>query len=132
MRRSGGSVPAPADPAVLSLNLVHRDDIPIPMPDGAAPLFAWTLQSAGAMFDPPVQIEFPNVSGLQPGSIVYFLSFNHDTHCFEIVAGGYVTDDGASIVSDPGVGIRVAGYCPPCSVTGDVGFCPTTGNRGGA
>lgn len=94
----------------------------MPMPDGAAPPFAWTLQPTGATFDPPIQIIYPNISGLPTGSIACFLSFNHDTMSFEIIAGRSVTDDGQCIVSDPGSGITVAGWgcaCPACSVTGD-------------
>jgi hypothetical protein len=105
----------------IALNQVHHDDVPMPMPDGAAPPFAWTLQPAGATFDPPVQIVYPNMSALAPGAVAYFLSFNHDTNRFEIVSSGHVTEDGASVVSDVGSGIAVAGWgcnCPPYSVTG--------------
>lgn len=122
MTRADGTVPSPADPAIIALNQVHTDDVPMPMPDGAAPPFAWTLQPAGAMFDPPIQITYPNMSGLPAGSIAYFLSFNHDTGKFEIIATGQVTDDGLSIISDPGSGIVVSGWgcnCPPYSVAGD-------------
>jgi hypothetical protein len=89
---------------VVSLDQVHHDDVPMPMPDGVAPPFAWTLQPGGATFDPPVRVEYPNMSGLAPGSIAYFLSFNHDTERFEIVSSGSVTDDGSTIVTDPGSG----------------------------
>lgn len=126
MRRRDGSIPTPANPAILALNQVHHDDIPMPMPDGAAPPFAWTLQPAGATFDPPIQITYPNMSGLPAGSIAYFLSFDHDTMRFEIVATGSVTDDGQSIVSDTGSGLTLAGWgcnCPPYSVTGDCCKC---------
>ena len=126
MRRADGTLPSQADPAILSLNQVHHDNIPMPMPDGAAPPFAWTLQPAGATFDPPIQIEYPNMSGLPVGSIAYFLSFNHDTGRFEIVASGHVVADGSTIVTDPGAGLSVAGWgcnCPPYSVTGSCGQC---------
>jgi hypothetical protein len=123
MRLHGESAP---DGTLLALNQVHHDDVPMPMPDGASPPFAWTLQPAGAHFDPPVEIEYPNLSGLAAGSIAYFLSFNHDTERFEIVASGHVTEDGTAIVNDPGAGIDVAGWgcnCPPYSVTGDAQNC---------
>jgi hypothetical protein len=126
MIRADGTVPSPADPAILSLNQVHFDDVPMPMPDGAAPPFAWTLQPSGAHFDPPIQITYPNMSGLPPGAIAYFLSFNHETSEFEIVASGSVDDSGLSIVSDPGSGLSVAGWgcnCPPYSVTGECCSC---------
>jgi hypothetical protein len=106
----------------LSLNQVHHDDVPMPIPDGAAPPFAWTLQPGGATFDQPVEIAYPNMSGLPPGALSNFLSFNHDTNRFEIIGTGRVSTDGSTIVSDPGVGITKAGWgcnCPPYSVTGD-------------
>ncbi len=126
MTRADGSVPSPADPAIIALNQVHFDKIPMPMPDGAAPPFAWTLQPSGAKFDPPVKIIYPNMSGLPAGSIAYFLSFNHDTMRFEIITTGSVTDDGANIVTDPGGGIVTAGWgcnCPPYAATGDCEDC---------
>ncbi|HVR37185.1 MAG TPA: Ig-like domain-containing protein, partial [Methylomirabilota bacterium] len=120
MSLADGTKPSPENPATLTLNQVHHDDIPMPMPDGAAPPFAWTLQPAGAVFDPPIQIEYPNMSSLPAGAIAYFLSFNHDTESFEIVATGHVLDDGSKIVTDPGVGLTIAGWgcnCPPYAVT---------------
>ncbi|MFQ5504974.1 MAG: hypothetical protein ACE5F1_09295, partial [Planctomycetota bacterium] len=126
MRRADNTVPSPSDPAIMSLNQVHFDEIPMPMPDGAAPPFSWTLQPAGATFDPPVRVVYPNMSGLPPGSVSYFLSFNHDTGQFEIVATGAVDADGLTISSDPGDGISVSGWgcnCPPYAVTGDCEGC---------
>ena len=87
----------------------------------------WTLQPAGATFDPPIEIEFPNIAALAPAAIMYFLSFNHDTGRFEIVATGHVTDDGAAMVTDPGSGISTAGwggFCPPYPNTGTVRGTP--------
>src|SRR5690606_27794366 len=49
--------PAPHG-TLVSLNQVHHDDVPMPMPDGAAPPFAWTLQPAGATLDPPIAITY--------------------------------------------------------------------------
>jgi hypothetical protein len=126
MRLPDGTRPTTSKPAILSLNQVHADDVPMPMPDGASPPFAWTLQPAMATFDPPVRIEYPNMSGLPAGAIAYFLSFNHETERFEIVASGHVLPDGATIVTDPGAGLSVAGWgcnCPPYSVTGSCGGC---------
>ena len=129
MTRADGTVPTPSNPAIIALNPVHFDKVPMPMPDGAAPPFAWTLQPAGAIFDPPVEITYPNMSGLPAGAIAYFLSFNHDTGKFEIIATGHVTDDGANIVSDPGVGIVKAGWgcnCPLYAAVGDCEGCTFT------
>jgi len=124
MTRPDGTVPAPGNPEVIALNIVHNDDLPMALPNGGAALFAWTLQPAGARFDPPVRIEFPNLSGLPAGQLTNILTFNHDTGRFEIVSSGAVSSDGSRIVSDPGSGIRSAGWGssvprqPPA--TGDV------------
>lgn len=126
-----GSMSFPSgDPAtdgtLVSLNIVHHDDIPMPMTDGASPPFAWTLQPGGSTFDPPIRVEYPNMSGLPPGSVTYFLTFDHDTGKFEIVASGSVVPDGSMIVSDPGAGITLAGWacnCPPYSVASDCEEC---------
>jgi hypothetical protein len=134
MTRADGSRPSPQDPAVIALNPVHLDDVPMAMPDGAAPPFAWTLQPARARFDPPVEVIYPNMAALPAGAIAYFLSFNHDTARFEIVATGQVSADGAVIRSDPGSGITIAGWggnCPPYAVTGDVAYCEEGAGAGG-
>ena len=125
MVRADGSVPSISDPAIIALNAVNYDNVPMPMPEGASPPFAWTLQPSGAVFNPPVEVIYPNMSGLPPGSITYFLSYNHDTHAFEIVASGSVSTDGSTITTDPGSGLSVAGWgcnCPPYAVTGSCSF----------
>jgi alpha-tubulin suppressor-like RCC1 family protein len=119
-----GNRVTPQNPVIVSVDQVHHDKVPMPMPDGASPPFAWTFQPAGAHFDPerPVKVEYPNMSGLAPGSIAYFLSFDHATERFAIVASGSVTTDGSTIQTDPGSGITISGWgcnCPPYSVTGD-------------
>jgi hypothetical protein len=126
MTNPDGSTPSQGNPATLSLNQVYFDKIPMPLPDGAASPIAWTLQPGGAHFDPPVQITYPNLNGLPPGAVAYFLSFDHAVNQFGIVASGTVTPDGASIVSDPGVGITVSGWganCPPYAVVGTFRNC---------
>lgn len=128
MTLADGTVPDVENPATLSLNQVHRDNVPMPLPNGAAPEYAGTLQPGGATFDPPVELIWPNTSGLPSGSIVSFMSFNHDTGTFESVGTGSVTDDGLSVISDPGAGITVAGWhanCPPYAVGGSGGGGPT-------
>jgi hypothetical protein len=123
MTRPNGTKPSPADPQIISLNQVQHDAIPMPMPDGVAPPFAWTLQPAGATFDPPVEVTYPNMAGLDPGAISYFLSYNHGTEKFEIVSSGSVSEDGSVITTDPGSGITISGWggnCPPYSITGIV------------
>lgn len=124
MRFADGS-PAP-DGTLLALNRVNADDIPMPMTDGASPPFAWTLQPSGAHFDPPIRIVYPNMSGLAPNAVAYFLSFDHATGQFEIVATGSVSADGSEITTDAGDGLTTAGWgcnCPPYAVTQDCERC---------
>ncbi len=126
MRKPDGTLVTPTNTTIVSLNQVHTDSVPMPIPDGASPPFAWTLQPARATFDPPIALEYPNMSGLPAGAIAYFLTYNHDTEKFEIFASGHVTNDGSTILSDPGAGLRVSGWgcnCPPYSVTGDCDKC---------
>jgi RHS repeat-associated protein len=122
-----GTVIGPDDPGSvqLSVNAVHVDDIPMPLPNGSSATFAWTLQPASAHFDPPVRIEMPNLTGLAPGEAAKILSYDHDTESFEVVATGSVNADGAMIASDPGAGIAKSGWggigqnWPPGDAGGD-------------
>jgi len=126
MKNPDGSIPSLANPATVSLNLVDPDKIPMPPPDNPQIFLAWTFQPAGATYDPPVSITYPNTAGHPPGTVVYFLSFDHDTNQFEIVATGAVTPDGLQAVSDPGSGITHGGwggFCPPYPPPTEVGNC---------
>jgi hypothetical protein len=122
MTLADGTRPTAATPVTVSLNQVHADNIPMPIQDGVAPLLTWTLQPPGAHFDPPVAIQYPNMTGLRPGATTNFLSYNHDVERFEIVASGTVSADGSVIKTDPGVGLLNSGWgcnCPPYAATGE-------------
>jgi hypothetical protein len=92
---------------------VHRDKVPMPPPGGAAPRLVWTVQPPGILFDPPARITYPNIDGLPPGQIVDVFSFDHDLGEFVSIGTGSVSEDGSVITSDPGVGIRKAGWGYP-------------------
>ena len=116
---------------VLSLDQVHFDNIPMPLPDGAAYPFAWTLQPKAATFDPPISVELPNMAGLDPGSIAYILQWDGEVDEFVIAASGRVSGDGLIIQSDPGAGISVAGWggaCPPYPEQGTAEQCDSEPN----
>jgi probable HAF family extracellular repeat protein len=108
---------------LLTLDQVHFDDIPMPLPDGAAYPFAWTLQPKAATFDPPVAVELPNMAGLPAGAIGYILQWDGEVDEFVIAASGQVSEDGSLIKSDQGAGITVAGWggaCPPYPPIADI------------
>lgn len=109
----------------ISVNQVHFDDIPMPLPNGGSSPFAWTLQPGGYRFDPPITVEMPNMMGLPSGSVVPLLSFNHDTGRFEVAATAAVSEDGGVIMSDAKSGLNVAGWgcaCPPPPPAGNVEY----------
>jgi hypothetical protein len=101
---------------LMGVTQVSNDQVPMPPSGGAAPPWVGTLQPAGVILNPPAQLTVPNSLGLPPGTIVDMFSFDHDLQQFVSVGTGTVQPDGATIVSDPGSGIRKSGWffdCPP-------------------
>ena len=94
----------------ITVTVVHNDKIPMTPNFGQQPGFVVTLQPAGVHFGPPAPISYPNVDGLAPGEITELYSFDHDMGRFVSIGTGTVTEDGAIIVSDPGVGIIKSGW----------------------
>jgi hypothetical protein len=94
----------------LSLSQVHADRVPMAPPHGSLPLLAGTLQPPGLHFNPPVTTQFPNTSGLAPGTVLDLYSYDHDQ--MEWVSQGpvRVSADGSVIQSDPGFGISKSGW----------------------
>lgn len=119
---------------VVSISQVTRDRLPMAPPEGLTPGFAWTVQPSGALFDPPARIRIPNVDGLAPGQVADIFSFDHALNEFVRVASATVDADGASIVTDAGMGLRVAGWSipPPPRRPRNCGADPVTaGSTGG-
>lgn len=97
----------------VTITQVHFDKVPMAPIEGAAPRLTWTVQPAGVHFDPPARITYPNIDGLRPGQVVDIFSFDHDLGEFVSVGTGTVSADGSVITSDPGMGIRKAGWGYP-------------------
>ena len=104
MTLADGTRPSPDNPVAVSVDQVHFDDLPMPMPNGAAPNMTLTFQPARATYDPPVRVEYPNTTGLAPGQAAYFLSFDHDLGQYAIVASGAAKKSGKAL---PLVGIAL-------------------------
>jgi len=94
----------------VMVSQVHSDKVPMTPIGGAAPLLTWTLQPAGAHFNPPARVTYPNIDNLKPGQVVDIFSFDHELGEFINVGTGAVSEDGSVITSDPGVGIHSAGW----------------------
>ena len=124
-----GSVTFPdgSKTGTVSVTSVHTDRVPMLPNFGQQPRFVITIQPAGAVFDPPARMSLPNTDGLAPGQVTELYSFDHDLGRFVAIGQGTVTDDGAAIVSNPGVGVRKAGWhCggDPDPETGATHDCP--------
>jgi hypothetical protein len=71
---------------------------------------AGTLQPPGLHFNPPVQAQFPNTSGLAPGTVLDLYSYDHDQMAWVSQGPVRVSVDGSVVVSDPGFGISKSGW----------------------
>ena len=94
----------------VSVSQVHKDKVPMPPPNGMNPKIVFTIQPEDVSFDPPAPIVYPNVYGYPAGKIVNLYSFDHHLGQWVSIGTGSVTDDGAFIASDPGVGIIHGGW----------------------
>ncbi len=94
----------------VSATLVHADKMPMVPGFGQQPRFIVTIQPPGVHFDPPAKLTLPNLDGLAPGEITELYSFDHDLGQFIAIGTGSVSEDGTTIVSDPGVGIIKGGW----------------------
>jgi len=95
---------------LVSVTPVHADKIPMAPGSGMQPRFIVTVQPAGAHFDPPAPVTFPNVDGLPAGAVTEMFSFDHDLGEFVSIGTGTVSEDGTVVASDPGFGIVKAGW----------------------
>lgn len=114
---------------LVGLAPVASDRLPEPLPAGLTHAIDISIQTSGPRnFDRPVPARFPNlpdpVTGvkLPPGAKTALWSFNHDIGRWEMQGPMTVTPDGNFAVTDPGVGIRQAGWH---------GTSPGSGGNGG-
>jgi len=101
----------------LSITQVNSWTLPMTPPYGIQPAMVFTIQPHGTQFNPPAPISLPNTSGALAGDEIEIYSFDHDINEFITVGLGTVSEDGAVINSNPGVGIVKAGwgFSPPTS-----------------
>ena len=106
------------------------DRLPEPLPDGLDLPLVITIQTDGATnFDRPIPATFPNADNLEPGAKSALWSFDHDKGKWEISGPMTVSEDGLTISTDPGVGIRQPGWhgsAPGAQIFGRGGFCGST------
>lgn len=94
----------------VTVTPVHPDKMPKVPNFGQQARFAVTIQPAGTIFNPPAPLAIPNAEGLAPGQKTDMYSYDHELEQFVSIGTGTVSDDGAAIRSDPGVGVIKAGW----------------------
>jgi uncharacterized Zn-binding protein involved in type VI secretion len=110
--RAGTRVTFPPDVTDkrLSVTRIPNDRIPMQLEDGRATNLYVSVQPSGAIFEPALEISFPNLDGGAPGSEVLLMSFDHDAGRYVRVGTGHVSADGRTVTSDAGSGIRVGAW----------------------
>jgi hypothetical protein len=89
---------------------VNGDKVPMSPGFGQQPRFVVTIQPVGTLFNAPARITLPNVDGLAPRAVTEMYSYDHDLAAFVSIGTGTVSEDGALITSDDGVGVIKAGW----------------------
>ena len=132
--------PGGARSGCITVTPVHGDKVPMVPGFGQQPRFVVTIQPVGTHFNPPAQISFPNVDGLQPREVTEMYSYDHDLSTFIAIGTASVSDDGSVLRSDPGVGVMKAGWhcggnpnptgaaatCPDCKKCSGTNCVPDT------
>jgi hypothetical protein len=100
---TAGTVVTFPDPnkTTISISGVPIQETPMPLPAGVAAVRVVSVQPAGARFNPPPRVTFPNSNGLPAGKTgVELWRFDHAVGAWAMFGVGTVTADGSSVVSD--------------------------------
>ena len=116
------------NPITVRLSRVNNDRVPMPPPNGSVFTLAGTVQPSGTHFSIPARVCSPN-TGMPPGAQVDIFSFDHDVGQFLSIGFATVSEDGATVCSNPGFGISKAGWfgaTPPPPPTTETKNCRVT------
>ena len=108
--RDSVTFPDGARSGLVSVTPVNSAKVPMAPPNGMQPQFIVTIQPTGTKFDPPARLSLPNVDGHPAGAQVEMYSYDHDLEEFVAIGLGTVSEDGAVVASNPGVGVVKAGW----------------------
>jgi RHS repeat-associated protein len=99
--------------AQITITPVPIDRSPMPFPPGVKPPMLFAIQPGGAVPSNPLPITFPNRTRATPGTGADLYYFDLAIGNWRVWGRGTVSEDGASIVSDPGFGLpRFAWHFP--------------------
>lgn len=110
--RAGTHVTFPPDATDkrLSVTRIATNRVPMALEDGRAASLYISVQPAGAIFDPPLAVTFPNLDGQPANTQVLLMSFDHDAGRYIRVGTGRVSADGKTVTSETGSGIRIGAW----------------------
>ncbi|MBI4752154.1 MAG: hypothetical protein HY774_27010 [Acidobacteria bacterium] len=94
----------------FSVTRIPTNRVPMALEDGRYTNLYISVQPSGALFDPPLQVTFPNIDHQPPYSRVLLMSFDHDAGRYVQVGTGQVSGDGQTISSDPTSGIHIGAW----------------------
>ena len=115
----------------LSVTRILPSHIPMALEDGRSTRLYISVQPSGTLFDPPLEVSFPNLDREPANAPVLLMSFDHDAGRYVQVGTGHVSADGRSVIGDPGSGVRVGAWHafpppppkPTKCLTGESGRC---------
>jgi hypothetical protein len=110
--RAGTHVTFPPDVTDkrLSVTRIPINRTPMSLEEGRATNLYISVQPSGAIFEPALEISFPNLDGLAAQEKVLLMSFDHDAGRYVQVGTGHVSADGRNVTSDAGSGIRMGAW----------------------
>jgi RHS repeat-associated protein len=108
----GSAIDHQGNPATQAFIVpVAPDRLPAPLPDFVEPKLVVSIQAVGATtFDVPATVTLPNLENLAPGEKTLFMSFDHAIGKWIPAATMTVSEDGRSVTTDPGQGVRAPGW----------------------
>ena len=110
--KAGTHVSFPVDVADkrLSVTRIATNRVPMTLEDGLATNLYISVQPSGAVFEPALEVSFPNLDGLAANSEVLLMSFDHEAGRYVRVGTGHTSSDASIVKSDPGSGIHVGAW----------------------
>lgn len=110
--RAGTQVTFPPDISNrrFSVTRIPVNRVPMPLEDGRATSLYISVQPSGAIFEPPLEVTFPNLDQRPANAQVLLMSFDHDAGRYVRAGTGRVSSDGKVVTGDPGSGIRIGAW----------------------
>jgi RHS repeat-associated protein len=98
--------PDGATQSVISIQTIPSEYTVIAPIGAAVPKEVIVLEPSGTTFSEPVPLTLPNTNDFEPGTDLVILTMNSASGRWEVGAGATVSENGTSIITKPGQGIR--------------------------